>query len=51
MITNSPLNEGIAGYSIGLLEVVQAVGILAIIGFLFVLGLKSLKLLPTEARA
>ena len=50
-ITSSPLNEGIAGYSIGFLEVVQAVGILAIIGFLFVLGLKSLKLLPTEARA
>jgi len=49
-ITSSVLEEGIAVYSIGYLEVVQAIGILAIIGFLFVLGLKSLKLLPTEAR-
>jgi len=48
-ITSSVLEEGIAVYSIGYLEVVQAIGILAIIGFLFVLGLKSLKLLPTEA--
>ena len=50
-ITSSVLEEGIVGYSIGFLEVVQAVGILAIIGFVFVLGLKSLKLLPTEAKA
>jgi len=50
-ITSSALEEGIVGYSIGYLEVVQAIGILAIVCFLFVLGLKSLKLLPSEARA
>jgi molybdopterin-containing oxidoreductase family membrane subunit len=49
-ITYSVLEEGPATYTIGFLEIVQAVGILAIISFVFVLGLKSLKLLPTEAR-
>lgn len=49
-ITSSVLDEGIVGYSIGYLEVVQAIGILAIIGFVFALALKSLRLLPTEAR-
>ena len=50
-ITSSVIEEGVVGYTIGFLEIVQAVGILAIIGFVFVLGLKTLKLLPTEARA
>ncbi len=50
-ITYSVLEEGPVTYTIGWLEVVQAVGILGIISFLFVLGLKFLKLLPTEARS
>jgi Ni/Fe-hydrogenase subunit HybB-like protein len=49
-ITSSVINEGIVGYSIGYLEVVQAIGILAIISFVFALALKLLRLLPTEAR-
>lgn len=50
-ITRSVVEEGIVAYNIGFLEIVQAVGIFAIIGLVFVLGLKTLKLLPTEARA
>jgi molybdopterin-containing oxidoreductase family membrane subunit len=50
-ITYSVLEEGPVTYTIGWLEVVQAVGILAIISFAFVLGLRFLKLLPTEARS
>ena len=42
--------EGIVSYSIGLIEVVQALGVLGTIGFLFLWGLKVLKLMPTEAR-
>lgn len=45
------LMEGIAGYSISGLEVLQALGVFGVIGFLFVVGLKIFKLLPTEARA
>jgi molybdopterin-containing oxidoreductase family membrane subunit len=50
-ITSSVLEEGPVTYTIGFLEIVQAVGIFAIIGFAFVLGLKTLKLLPMEARS
>ena len=49
-ITNYVLEEGIVNYTISFAEVVQALGIMAIIGFLFVLGLKLFKMLPTEAR-
>ncbi len=49
-ITHSVIEEGIAAYSISFLEVLQAVGVLGIVGFLFGWGLKNLKLLPTEAR-
>ena len=49
-ITHSVIEEGIASYSISFLEVLQALGVLGIIGFLFGWGLKYLKLLPTEAR-
>jgi Ni/Fe-hydrogenase subunit HybB-like protein len=49
-ITRSVIEEGIASYSISFLEVLQALGVLGIIGFLFGWGLKYLKLLPTEAR-
>jgi dimethyl sulfoxide reductase membrane subunit len=49
-ITRSVVEEGIASYSISYLEVLQALGVLGVIGFMFGWGLKYLKLLPTEAR-
>ena len=49
-ITHSVVEEGIASYSISFLEVLQALGVLGIIAFMFGWGLKHLKLLPTEAR-
>jgi molybdopterin-containing oxidoreductase family membrane subunit len=45
------LREGIVDYSVSLAEIVQALGVLGAIGFLFIWGLKTFKLLPTEARA
>ena len=42
--------DGYADYSIQTQEVLQALGVLGVIGFLFLLGLKYLELLPTEAR-
>jgi molybdopterin-containing oxidoreductase family membrane subunit len=50
-ITQSVLNEGIASYSISIAEIVQALGVFGVIAFLFAWGLKTFKLLPTEARA
>lgn len=50
-ITRSVLNEGIANYSVSIPEVLQALGVFGVIGFLFVWGLKTFKLLPTEARS
>ncbi|MHC4400820.1 MAG: NrfD/PsrC family molybdoenzyme membrane anchor subunit [Planctomycetota bacterium] len=44
------LDVGIASYSVSLVEVVQALGVLGVIGFLFLWGLKMFELLPTEAR-
>lgn len=49
-ITNSVIEEGIANYYVSFWEMLQALGVLGIIGFLFGWGLKYLKLLPTEAR-
>ena len=49
-ITHSVVEEGVANYSISYLEVLQALGVLGVIGFMFGWGLKYLKLLPTEAR-
>jgi hypothetical protein len=48
-ITSSVIDEGVAIYRIGWHEISQALGVLALVGFLFVLGLKFLKLHPTEA--
>jgi molybdopterin-containing oxidoreductase family membrane subunit len=44
------LQEGITNYSVSFVEIVQALGVLGVVGFLFVWGLKTFKLLPTEAR-
>lgn len=49
-ITRSVIEEGVATYSVSFYEVLQALGVLGVIGLLFVLGLKLLRLLPTEAR-
>jgi molybdopterin-containing oxidoreductase family membrane subunit len=45
------VQEGVVEYSISAIEVVQALGVLGVIACLFLLGLKYLPLLPTEARA
>ncbi len=50
-ILGSPIAEGVAGYTVSLAEVIQALGVFGAIGFLFVWGLKTFKLLPTEARS
>jgi len=50
-VTGTVLEEGIAQYSISLLELLQALGVAGIIGFAFLLGLKVLPLAPTEARS
>ena len=48
-ITRSVVEEGIAVYAIGSYEVLQALGVAALIGLMFVWGLRMLALLPTEA--
>jgi molybdopterin-containing oxidoreductase family membrane subunit len=50
-ITDAVLWEGVADYSISFLEVLQTLGVIGVIGFMFVLGLKIMPLAPTEARA
>ena len=50
-IVGSGAPEGIVAYSISFVEILQALGVLGVIGFLFLWGLKVFKLLPTEARA
>ncbi len=50
-VLGSDAVEGVATYAVSFVEMVQAVGVLGFVGFLFVWGLKVLKLLPTEARA
>ena len=49
-IIESAVEEGIASYAISYLEILQALGVLGIIGFMFGWGLKYMKLLPTEAK-
>ncbi len=49
-IVKSVVDEGAVHYTATIHEVFQAVGVLAIVGFCFVLGLRFLKLMPTEAR-
>jgi Ni/Fe-hydrogenase subunit HybB-like protein len=50
LITGSGVAEGIVSYSVSFVEILQARGVLGVIGFLFVWGLKTFKLLPREAR-
>ncbi len=44
------VEEGIASYTVSVAEIIQALGVFGVIGFLFLWGLKTFKLLPTEAR-
>jgi Ni/Fe-hydrogenase subunit HybB-like protein len=50
-VRGTVLNEGVATYSIAFYEILQALGILSFIGLGLLLGLKLLRLLPTEARS
>ena len=49
-ITDVVLWEGVVDYSISYLEVLQTLGVIGVIGFAFVVGLKVMPLAPTEAR-
>jgi molybdopterin-containing oxidoreductase family membrane subunit len=49
-LTGSPIAEGYVSYSVSLPEILQALGVLGVIGFMFAAGLKVFKLLPNEAR-
>jgi len=49
-IVSSPLAEGVVQYAISWFEIFQAVAVAALVGFAFVVGLRVLKLAPTEAR-
>lgn len=49
-VTGSPIAEGYVSYSVSLPEILQALGVLGVIGFMFAAGLKIFKLLPNEAR-
>jgi molybdopterin-containing oxidoreductase family membrane subunit len=50
-ITRSVIDEGIVQYDISFLELLQALGVLGIIGFAFLVGLRVFPLAPKEARA
>lgn len=49
-IVQSPLEEGIAAYSISFAEIAQALGVVGLIGLLFIWGMKFMKLVPKEAK-
>jgi molybdopterin-containing oxidoreductase family membrane subunit len=50
VVGNSTFPEGNVTYYISIHEIFQAVGVVAIIGFAFVLGLRLMRLMPNEAR-
>jgi molybdopterin-containing oxidoreductase family membrane subunit len=49
-IVESAVQEGVVAYSVSAVEMVQALGVFGVIACMFLLGLKFLPLLPTEAR-
>jgi Ni/Fe-hydrogenase subunit HybB-like protein len=49
-ITHGVIPEGVAVYSISLYEILQALGVVGLIGLAFMWGMKFMKLVPTEAR-
>jgi molybdopterin-containing oxidoreductase family membrane subunit len=46
----APAAEGIASYSVSYLEVLQTLGVIGVIGFAFIMGLKLMPMAPLEAR-
>jgi len=50
-IVDSPVEEHIASYGVSAVEMAQALGVFGVVAALFLLGLKFLPLLPTEARS
>jgi Ni/Fe-hydrogenase subunit HybB-like protein len=50
-ISDTVLWEGVVSYNISYLEVLQTLGVIGIVGFAFVIGLKVMPLAPMEARA
>jgi Ni/Fe-hydrogenase subunit HybB-like protein len=50
-ITQSMVEEGIVSYCPSAYELLQALGVIGLMGLLFLWGLKLLKLVPTEANA
>lgn len=50
-ITSSPLQEGFVEYQISIYEMLQAAGVFGVVGLAFLLGLKFMALVPTEARS
>ena len=46
----APAVEGIASYSVSYLEVLQTLGVIGVIGFAFIMGLKLMPMAPLEAR-
>lgn len=49
-IIQSPIPENVAVYSISFYEILQALGVVGLIGLSFMWGMKFMKLVPTEAR-
>ncbi len=50
-VIDTVLWEGvISNYSISYLEVLQTLGVIGVIGFAFMVGLRLMPLVPTEAR-
>jgi molybdopterin-containing oxidoreductase family membrane subunit len=50
-VAGTVLSEGIVQYSISFLEILQTLGVIGIIGFAFMVGLKVMPLAPVEAKA
>ena len=48
-VESAALDGAYLGYSISFLEIVQALGIAAIVAIAFILGLKFFAMLPTKA--
>ncbi len=49
-IVQSPIPENVAVYSISFYEILQALGVVGLIGLSFMWGMKFMKLVPREAR-
>ena len=50
-VAGTVLSEGVVQYSVSLLEILQTLGVIGIIGFAFMVGLKVMPLAPVEAKA